>query len=508
MGVGNTLGIIFAVVLIFIAIALAIWFYVFRRPPAVGQSCQKDADCSDSSASFVDQYQGLRCIKGTCQSTPCQNNGTCASRLPGSTCFGYSSQAGSSSCIPLSCRTTNDCVPEGQNVEDANVVCVFSQTEGRGVCVPTNPKGGGCYDITGLSQDSNGNCVVCSDSQPCPPGSYCDSRGRCLRCGNSTDNLCESRTGTLGAGAWNLCSTNATGACGNIGGAQTLECTREIDGQVITLPDGTQPPENVGLCLPEQAECAFSWFNTEASLTGPNPVPGGWCSISAPFCSSQGQCEQTPVAGGGTVCGEIPGNYENGVASNGYDLTGICSGRLLPANAFTNIANFTTNGNLISGKTSRCQNNVSRSGGLNSCGCQTNPSGNDNLCPGGTVCIPFSAANNQSLQADGTYDGLCLITTGPTGGSTGAANSPFAPQPGEPGYLYSNSQCLPNSNLGGLATCVQVTSTNAQTSPTSGGPGDFCWSTSQCLYQGQRQAPNSDLGALRCSTNNICIGAF
>lgn len=499
MGVGETLGLIFAGALILGAIALAVWFYVFRRPSLVtGRACSKDADCSqkcdptDSNCNVFDEYPAEVCVSGVCKSVSCQNNSICERQLPGTTCFGIG-------CVPLSCRTTNDCIPEGQKIDDVDVVCVYNERTAVGACVPSKPKGGGCYDVNGLSQDSNGNCVVCSASNPsCPPGSYCDGKGRCLTCGDSTDNTCDGKAGSPGAAPWGICKLGETNTCAANVGTQTYSC-QNLGGD-LTFPDGTKLGSDYGLCLPPSAECAFTWFNTTGTLDGPSTVPTGWCSKDTPFCSTSGQCVAQPTEAGGTICGKIPGSYKNGIASNTYDLTGICSGRLIAADATTDISSYTTTGTPI-GRQVCTRNKVSKNAG--NCTCTT---GRDD-CPAGTNCIPFaSQSQNQPTTKTPGLLGLCLIASG-TG--SGPLASPFVPLPGELGYHYANSACLPNSNLGGIPTCTLITPTIAGDPNTQaqGGPGAFCWSTDQCLYQGKKQGTNNNLGALKCSTNNICIGA-
>nr|QBK92174.1 MAG: hypothetical protein LCPAC304_05210 [Pithovirus LCPAC304] len=499
MGVAETLGIIFAAFMILGGITLIVWFFVFRQPSTAvtGAPCTKDVDCSqlckpgEVGCTVFDEYQGEVCgSDGKCASVNCQTNATC-NKLPGSTCFGYSPTAGESSCVPLSCTTTDDCVPEG-DAKNVDVVCVYNSLIGNGVCVPTKPKGGDCYQINGLFKDADGKCIVCDDSTPCLGGSFC-KEGRCFRCGDTTDNLCETDDKKAEAGPWGFCGTVGTG-CG--GGNISFTCTDKINNEDIVLPKGSL--DGNGLCLPTDAECAFSWFNTNGSLTGPANL-GGRCTSAAPYCDASGKCVTTPIDGAGVLCGQLSGIPSTGQISDStgqvtYDLTGICTGRLVAPDVFSSLSDFTSDGGaLVSG--TRCLGNNVNGG---NCTCKTvNPTTDPEKvqCPKGTFCQPFTTSKTKDVTINSQLPGICLISSG-----TGV----FVPNSGNLGYFYANSACIPNQALNGIPTCTTLTVIRAQA---QGGPGAFCYSTDQCLYQGKKQGTNSTLGALQC-VNNRCVGGL
>ena len=498
MGVAETLGIIFAAFMILGGIALAVWFYAIRQPTTAvtGKPCTKDAECSrlctknEVGCTVFDEYQGEKCINKVCKSVDCQSNATCANKLPGSTCFGYSPTTGEESCVPLACVTTNDCV-SGGDPTGIDVVCVYKPSLGNGVCVPTKPSGDECYKIDGLTKDSAGNCVVCASGADCPFGSSCE-KGRCLRCGNTGTNLCSKNPSiSLGAGAWGFCEKGGGGCQEGV-----FTCTDKIDEKDIVFPDGsslTDVGPNIGLCLPIGAECAFSWFNTDGSLDGPANV-GGRCASAKPYCSASGKCVLTPI---GALCGQIPGIPSKGIVKDStgqitYDLTGICTGRLVAPDVFSSPSDFTSNGTaFVSGQT--CLGNKIRKK-KNSCKCETTTDPKKVQCPKGTFCQPFTTSNTQNVTINSKMPGICLISSG-----TGV----FVPRSENLGHFYADSACVPNIALNGIPTCATF-----QSRPQApGGPGAFCYTTDQCLYQGKRQGTNSTLGALMC-VNNRCVGGF
>jgi len=507
MGIGDTLGVIFAALFILVAIGLGVWYFVFRRPNAlaVGASCTKDSDCSATTAdgqnvTFLEQYQGEVCVSGKCQSVGCKSNSTCNTKLPGSTCFGVGPQSGEGGCVPLNCRTTDDCLPGGGNPATANVVCVPGTNAGQGICVPQSPpdKKGGCYNITGLV-NQNGKCVVCGGGAGnCRPGSYCQD-GKCLRCGNTGSNLCESRTGTEGPGPWGFCRMGQTSGEPTCPGG--YECTRTVvsgNGQTraIELPDGSSLPNNVGLCLPQNAECAFSWFNTTGTPTGPAPF-AGQCPALTPYCSfTSGQCQNTPTADGGAVCGLLPGVPTTGLITSGtrtgYDMRGLCSGRLVTAKpnaAYTNIADWTTQGGNFTNTTCPGANPASN--------CECDTSDNPSRCPRGTYCQVFTTGQT------GATKGFCTIAAG-TGTSVSA---PDAPLSGVLGHFYVAAECQTNSS--GIPVCTNLEPPTSATAPplSLGGPGDFCYANDQCLFDGKFQGKSMSVIPLTCDTSlNVCIG--
>jgi len=91
------------------------------------------------------------------------------------------------------------------------------------------------------------------------------------------------------------------------------------------------------------------------------------------------------------------------------------------------------------------------------------------------------------VNVGGNNLGLCTISSG-TGSSSGSL-----------GYFYANSDCVPNAF--NIPVCKQLTDT---TKFLAGGPGDFCYVESQCLYSGKPQ-PNNPLRALTCLKNQ-CVG--
>lgn len=501
MGIGDTLGVIFAALLILVAIGLSVWYFGFRRPNAlaVGASCTKDSDCSATTVDGQDvppleQFQGEVCVNGKCQSVGCKSNSTCQTKMPGSTCFGIGPKAGEGGCVPLNCRTTEDCLPTGGNPDTANVICV-PFPGGQGLCVPQKPPDGkgGCYKITGLV-NQNGTCVVCGGGAgDCAlPGSYCKD-GKCLRCGNTSTNLCESHTGTAGPAPWGFCRIGQNTCPGD------HECTRTVDkgnGQTgpIELPDGSSLPNNVGLCLPQNAGCAFSWFNTAGTPNGSAPF-GGQCPAETPYCSfTSGQCRNTPTADGGAVCGFLPGVPSEGLVDTGphqgYDMRGLCSGRLVATDAYTNIANWTTKGVQFRGQTCRGASSPAAS----NCTCDTTK----NNCPKGTYCQVFTTGETGATQ------GFCTIAAG-TG--TSSLSAPNAPVSGVLGHFYVASECQTNS--AGIPVCTNLEPPTSATAPplSLGGPGDFCYTPAQCLFDGKFQGKSKTVIPLTCDTTlNVCIG--
>jgi len=511
-GTVDTLGVIFAVFFVLAGIAIAVWYYSFRRPANVGgaQSCKRDVDCSGGTGSAFEQYTGQVCRSGTCQSIACIQNSTCAARAPGTTCFGLgpSGARTDQGCLPMACRTTDDCVAEGQDVSSANVVCVPSGEGENGICVPQTPLDGkgGCFAVTNLSAVGD-RCVVCGTGAApnCAAGSYC-SNGRCLRCGDTENNLCEDQSGTDGPGGWDFCRIGATGtnSCSSSG----FECKTQLPAGAsgadapIQLPNGQSLSPGVGICLPPDAECAFTWFNSTAAPTGSGPTPfAGQCPATSPYCSVNGTCEATPTSNGGAVCGYVPGVGSDGTVTLGsgdkYNLTGICSGILVPGGSYANPANFEINGTRIGSV--KC--NVGSANKAGDCSC--NPSNSD--CPEGTYCQPLTLSST-----DGSPLGFCTISAG-TGASSTLSSNSRVPLSGQLGHYYANSICAIPPRGGAARALPRCIPQPQPRDPTEvlalNGPGDFCYDKSQCLYNGMRQAVNNPLGALRCDTTlNRCVG--
>lgn len=486
MGIGDTLGIIFAAILILIAIAVAVWFYVYRRPAGVGATCSNDNDCLQPGKNPSERYQGEVCVKGVCKNVACSSNATCNAKLGGTTCFGSGpppspGQTREAGCIPLSCRSTNDCNP-GKSEKDIATgtkgiaICVGANEPGA-ICVPAQTSDGKCFSL--LTDEGGGKCSVCVGGQgQCPAGTYC-TNGRCLECGKTQESkdLCsakKSEDATAEAAPYGFCKMGEP--CASVGIQFT--CTNMVGGETITtLPDESSLNSDVGICLPSSfpdgPPCAFSWFNPTASPTGLG-LGAGYCPSTAPYCTPQG-CATTPI---GAVCGKIAGVPSNGQAgtqgnAGSYDITGLCSGILVPDKSYANIAQFNTKGQFQGGgSASTCQVG-SANPATKDCECKP---GDDSTCPLGTFCQQISEGENRSKQ------GICTIS------GTGTA--------GPLGLFYPNTACI--TGQGGIPVCTTLGDKTF-----AGGPGDFCYVTSQCLYNGTQQ--NNPLRALECM-NNQCVG--
>lgn len=514
-GTADTLGVILAVFFVLGGIALAVWYFSFRKTSNVDgpRKCSKDADCSGGTGTVFEQYTGQVCRDGTCQNIACTQNSTCAKTAPGTTCFGIGpiGSRKDQGCLPMSCRTTNDCAAEGLVItDDSNVVCVPSGS-GEGICVPQTPLDGkgGCFKVNNLFPVGD-KCVVCGTGtdRNCAAGSYC-SDGRCLRCGDTQNNLCETKSNSDGPAGWDFCSVNGgSGANRCISG---FECKTQLpvggngSPAPIQLPNGLSLQPGVGICLPADAKCAFTWFNSTAAPTGAGPAPfAGQCSATQPYCSINGTCESTPTAGGGAVCGYLPGVNKNGIVSAGngdtYDVTGICSGRVVPTGSYANPADFQINGTVVPKTSLSCN-----AGSGNKAGdCLCDPSNSD--CPQGTYCQPLSISGT-----DGSSKGFCTISAG-TGASSTINSESKIPLAGELGHYYADSICvIPPLQTGSGRTqaiprCIPQPKNPSEVIALNG-PGDFCYNDSQCLYNGKQQALKNTLGALRCDTDlNRCVG--
>jgi len=484
ISIGDTLGIIFAGTLILIAIIVSVWFFIYRKPSGVGASCTDDNDCINSSGKNpAEQYQGEVCVKGVCQNVACNSNSTCKSKLPGSTCFGIGPVKGKSGCVPMSCRSTNDCNPgltSEQIIKNKKNISICVGEDGP-ICVPSQTSDGKKFKgISGLMSDGS----VCKpDEGLCPGGTYCDN-GMCLECGRDQTNLCSknnSGDATAKAAPYQFCDMGVTGACANTD--VEYKCTNNMIGPnnksgPITLPDGSKLKNNVGICLPKSTSpgkppCAFSWFNPTASAD-PKELGPGYCPSSDPYCTPGG-CQKTPF---GAVCGRIAGIPSDGKQPGRYDITGLCSGRLVPVNSYANLSQYNPSGNYQGsegvGACSAGKDNPAKNPP-----CQCTP-GKKGDCPKGTFCQKLG------VTVGGNNIGLCTISSG-TGSSSGSL-----------GYFYANSDCVPNAF--NIPVCQQLT----DNSFLAGGPGDFCYVESQCLYSGKPQ-PNNPLRALTCLKNQ-CVG--
>lgn len=511
------LGLIFAGFLILGGIALAVWYFEFRKPSNAGgpKKCSKDADCSDiSQKTQQEQYTGQVCRNGTCQNVACvqSNNQTCATKAPGTTCFGLGppGKPTDQSCIPMSCRTTDDCAGPGGDAMKENVVCVPDGSRaGQGICVPQKPLDGkGCFNLTNLKPSGN-TCIVCDENTPCSKGSYCLD-GRCFRCGNSaTDNLCEDKKNTEGPAPWGFCKAGGdTDMCSKAN--PNFKCQTELPSggsgskEQIKLPDGSTLESGIGLCLPSEGNCAFSWFNSTAGPEGSSPKPfPGQCGPDAPYCSINGTCEQTPLSNGGAVCGYLPGVGADGKVSTSdggtYDVTTICSGVLVPKNSYANLANFQIDGSDVPNTSTTCSAGVDNKAP----NCTCDPTKSDSNCPEGTYCQPISISN---INGRPTTKGICTIIAGTEKSTTLSSNSK-PPQSGQLGYYYSNSLCGIPDTGGDVPICrpQPVPAAGSSSIISLNGPGDFCYNTSQCLYAGRVQGPKNTLGALVCNINR-CVG--
>lgn len=508
---GATLGIVLAVFFILGGIALAVWYFEFRKPNNTpgAKTCTKDTDCSGGSEKQSEQYTGQICKNGTCQNVACNQNSTCSAKVPGTTCFGLgpSGSRSDQSCLPMACRTTDDCVAVGEDVKTANVVCVPSGAGENGICVPQKPADGkGCFAVTNLSKFGN-TCVVCgtgAGQQNCAAGSYC-SNGRCLRCGNEETNLCEDQSFSDGPAGWNFCKSTGPNQC-----PTNFECKTQLpaggsgNSQPIKLPNGKSLPTGVGICLPSNAECAFTWFNSTAAPSDSAPTPfAGQCPATRPYCSVEGTCETTPTSGGGAVCGYVPGVGNDGTVTlstgDEYQLTGICSGRLVIAGSYANPADFQIDGNRVPGSSSTC----SRGSENKTKKCICNPE--DDECPEGTYCQPLTVT---STNGNSSTSGFCTISAGTDSSSTLTPNSKV-PLSGQLGHYYANSICAipPGGGAAGAIPRCIVQPTSATELFSLNGPGDFCYDDSQCLYNGARAGPGNTLGALTCDKSlNRCVG--
>jgi hypothetical protein len=483
MGTGDVLGIVFASVILLIGIAVAIWFFGFRRPSnqtaiADAQTCSQDTDCvapgdpDNVVAPPEGAWTGQVCVRGTCQNVSCNSNRDCSSKgLHGATCFGagpnvLEAQAG---CIPLSCRTTNDCNPNlttDSQLADAPSICA----PGLNICVPAKPPdGNGCFQ--GLSELSGGACGI-PDTVACPAGSY-KRNGRCLRCGLT--NACSALDQNAVSSGFQLCEMGSDNTC-----TTGFTCTRSTgNGTISDLPNGQAIGSGLGICLPQNADCAFSYFNNTASASGSDPI-GGMCPKNQPFCTSQGTCQSNPAD---AICALVPGVGVDGTTNDGYDLTGICNGRTVPSNSVANIAQFNTTGQSIGND--RCT--VGPAG--SDCSCDPSQSdsttGRNPGCPRGSLCIETGE------QIRGRPSGLCSVA-GVTGTQIGR---------------YYPGTCVVGTN--NIATCVGTNPSPNTFIPAlvnAGGPGDFCYRDEDCLLHGIKQ-PNNAFKALSCNTgNNVCVG--
>ena len=333
--------------------------------------------------------------------------------------------------------------------------------------------------------EGNGKCSVCTGEGQCPGGTYC-TNGRCLRCGEEQGELCSSKLKedpSTEAAPYGFCKIGAKCKATDI----AYKCTNMVGGDTITtLPDGKPFNTDVGICLPdpEPAQpCAFSWFNPTASANPGKPLTGQ-CPSTAPYCTPKG-CVTLPFSeeadlAGGVVCGKIAGVPSGGMAgtqgsAGSYDITGLCSGILVPIGSYANIATFTADGKPSIGASTCLIGNDNPA--KKDCGCTT---GKDGDCPLGTFCQKLS------LGPEGSTKGICTISAT---GTTGL------------GFFYANSACVANSF--GLPVCKQLNSQVLGGQTFAGGPGEFCYLPEQCLYQGVSQ--NNPLRALTCLKNQ-CLG--
>jgi len=424
-------------------------------------------------------------MNGICQNVGCNTNRECAAKLPGTTCFGAGPK-GMAGCIPLTCTSTNDCNPPGTSEQDLKTgikgisICVGGGSVGS-VCVPAQTSDGKCFKVSGIMDEGGGKCTVCTpEGGQCPGGTYC-TNGRCLACGEKQNDLCEDKTEDSSAIAapYGFCKKGEN-KCG-LG----FTCTDTVGGETLsTLPDGSTLNSDVGICLPSGARCAFSFYNATASASadGSANLPGQ-CRSDLPYCNASGQCQSTPI---NAVCGRVAGLPTGGMTGDAgttgsYDITGICSGRLVPIGSYANIAQFNVQGN-PQNATSTCNigSDNPAKGKNPACKCDPRKTGD---CPLGTFCQSISVGPTGASATQG----ICtLAATGPTG----------------LGFFYPNSSCVVNTN--GIPVCTPLTaSAVAPGAAVQGGPGDFCYVKEQCIYQGNPQ--KNPLKALLC-LNNQCVG--
>lgn len=492
MDIGDTLGVIFAAFLILVAISVAIWYFIFQKTTVTGEkTCTNDNDCLQSGSGLtpIQQYQGEICMNGICKNTSCSSNRECASKLPGTTCFGAGPTNGQAGCIPLTCRSTNDCNPPGTSEEDLKTgikgisICVGGGDIGS-VCVPAQTSDGKCFKVSGIMDEGGGKCSVCTPGGgQCPGGTYC-ANGRCLACGESQNDLCEDKTEDSSAipAPYGFCKKGKN-KCGG-----EFMCTDTVGGETLsTLPDGsTLDSENdVGICLPNGSQCAFTYYNSTASaIFDESARLPGQCKPDLPYCNVSGQCQSTPI---NAVCGRIAGVPTGGMTGTAgtpgsYDITGICSGRLVPVGSFGNLAQFNVQGT-PQNATSTCNVGSDNPARNKIPSCMCDPRKTDD-CPLGTFCQGISVGPTGTSATQG----ICtLAATGPTGSL---------------GFFFPNSSCVVNTN--NIPVCTPLTaSAVVPGAAVQGGPGDFCYVKEQCIYRGKPQ--KNPLKALTC-VNNQCVG--